>query len=384
MYENIDAYVASLVNRSTPDKTAWNMELIRSGEPTRWNYIDGCMLTALQSLGEITGNDRYLDFVVQVMDYFVDEDGTIRRFKIDAHELDSINEGRVLFAAYQRTGKEKYRKAIQFLHDYLKEQPRTAEGSYWHKKVYVNQVWLDGIYMAMPFQAMYERAFGTPDYSDILHQIRIVRERMRDPVTGLYYHGYDSSRSIYWADSVTGLSKSFWLRAIGWFSIALADLLEIIREPDVRDELSEIFRDLMESISVYADPESGMYYQVVDQGGREGNYLECSGSSMIAYSMLKGVRLGILDSSFRSLAEKTFNGIIRCCMVAENGEIRLKNICLVAGLGDMHGRPRDGTFEYYISEPVVENDAKGVAPFVLCYSEIIRANQASKSDTRPS
>ena len=372
MYEMIDRYIRSLIADSTPDRTAWNMELIRQGRSGSWNYIDGCMLTALMTLGELTGNNSYCEFAERVVDHYVREDGSIDTLKPELHRLDDVNEGRVLFPAYRRTGKEKYRRAADCLIRMLQEQPRTAEGNYWHKDVYVQQVWLDGIYMAQPFRALYEKEFGKRDYSDIIAQVRNVRRHMRDAKTGLYYHGYDSSRSAYWADPETGLSSSFWLRAIGWFSIALADLIEIIDEEPIRQEIATMLRELMEAIAVYADPETGMYYQVVDQGAREGNYLESSGSAMIAYAMLKGARLGALDPACRELGRKTFDGLVNTCLTVDGEKLGLTNICLVAGLGDMGGKRRDGSYGYYISEPVVSNDAKGVAPFVLCYSEIKR------------
>ena len=196
---------------------------------------------------------------------------------------------------------------------------------------------------------------------------------MKDEKTGLYYHGIDYSKSIFWADKETGLSKNFWLRSIGWFSVALADIIEICDLPDVKAELSEIFSELMRSVLKYRDGESGMYWQVVDCPGKEGNYLETSGSSMLAYSMLKGARLGVLSPEFSRLGRETFDGILeKYLTVSEDGELVLGGICLVAGLGPENNTRRDGSYEYYISEPVVENDAKGVAPFVLCYTEILR------------
>ncbi|MBR1407873.1 MAG: glycoside hydrolase family 88 protein [Clostridia bacterium] len=372
MDERIDRFIQSLVEQSTPERTAWNVERLTRPGKTGWNYIDGCMLTALQTLSEITGEKSFADFVESVLDAYVRDDGSIDSFDAEKHRLDDINEGRVLFPVYQKSGKEKYRLAAETLHRALKAQPRTGEGSYWHKEVYPNQVWLDGIYMAMPFQALYERHFGQGDYSDIVRQIRTVRDRMRDPQTGLYYHGYDYSRKAYWADPVTGLSRSFWLRAIGWFSVALTDLCEIVTDADAAAEIAEILRDLMRSLRAYCDEETGLYWQVVDQPGREGNYLESSGSAMIAYSMLKGARLGVLDDEYRGLGRKTFDGLAQRHLTFEDGRMGLDHICLVAGLGTMGGKERDGSYEYYISEPVVSNDAKGVAPFVLCYSEIRR------------
>ena len=376
MHETIERYILELVRRSTPRRTAWNLEKIREGKDVSWNYIDGCMLTALLAMTEITGDDRYAAFVEQVGDSFVREDGTVDTFEADKHALDDYNEGRILFPLYARTEKEKYRKAAEYLYRSLKEQPRTEEGNFWHKLIYPNQVWLDGTYMALPFLAMYENTFGKGDIGDIMQQLRTVRKRMRDPKTGLYYHGYDASRKAFWADPETGLSKNFWLRAIGWFSLALTDLTEIFpKGMEERAELADTLRELLEAISHYADPETGMYLQVVDQKGREGNYPETSGSAMIACAMLKGARLGVLDEGFRELGKKTFEGIQNRFLKIRDGMVGLENICLVAGLGPENNRRRDGSYEYYISEPVVSDDAKGAAPFVLCYTEIRRLDK---------
>ena len=372
MYENIEKYVLNLVKQSSPEHTVWNQERIRQSKPTSWNYVDGCMLTALLNMAEITGDGTYFAFVESMLDWFVNEDGSIKTLAADKHSLDDINEGRVLFEVYRRTGKAKYQKAIQTLVQQVNRQPRTPSGNFWHKAIYPNQVWLDGIYMVMPFLALYINSQGKEDYSDIVRQIKNVEAHMRDPETGLYYHGYDESKSIFWADSETGLSQNFWLRAIGWFSVALVDLIEIMRPGEDRNELVRIFSRLCSDISVYRDPDSGMYYQVVDKAGQQGNYLESSGSCMIAYAMLKGARLGVLDSDYSELGQKTFDGVVKRCLKFEGDEMSLGSICLVAGLGPENNRKRDGSFAYYISEPIVENDAKGTAPFVMAYTEIRR------------
>ena len=376
MYAEIDAYIRRLVRESSPERTAWNMERVRQGKPAHWNYIDGCMLNALLTLSDITGEALFADFVETFVDSFVGEDGAIRTYDPSKYNLDDINEGRVLFPLYAKTKNEKYRLAADRLAEQLKHQPRTLEGSFWHKRIYPDQVWLDGIYMAQPFRALYARELGDKDYTDIVQQIETVRARMYDPEKGLYYHGYDASKTIFWADPVTGCSKSFWLRAMGWFATALVDLLEIVDDPGARARLRPIFTELMEGVARYADEETGLYYQVVDQGGRAGNYLETSGSSMMAYAMLKGARLGVLGPEYAQLGRKTFDGILRRYFRAEGEDVELGGICLVAGLGPADDLRRDGSYQYYISEPVVKNDAKGVAPLVMCYTEVIRSRPA--------
>ena len=373
MYANIDRYIDRLITESTPDLPIWNIESIRQGKKPHWNYIDGCMITSLLAMSEITGDDKYFNFAERFIDYYVAEDGSILGYDVENYNLDDLNEGRVLFELYRKTGKEKYRLAIENQRQQLLTQPRTCTGNFWHKLIYPNQIWLDGIYMAQVFSTMYAKEYGGADYSDMLRQIENVNKYMQDMATGLYFHGLDCSKTIFWADKETGLSRNFWLRSVGWFTVALVDIIEICDDECVRSKLTTIFTDLIKSIRNFRDTESGLYWQVVDQPGRDGNYLETSGSSMIAYAMLKGARLGVLDGSYADLGKATFDGICeRYLKASEGGELNLGGICLVAGLGPENNLRRDGSYEYYISEPIVENDAKGVAPFVLCYTEILR------------
>ncbi|MGN0641120.1 MAG: glycoside hydrolase family 105 protein [Oscillospiraceae bacterium] len=373
MYEKIDRYIDKLLDGSTPDAPLWNIESIRQGKKPSWNYIDGCMITALLCASEITGETKYADFAEKFIDYYVFDDGSIRGYSKEKYNLDDVNEGKVLFELYEKTGKEKYKKAIFLLESQLEEQPRTVTGNFWHKKIYPNQIWLDGLYMGQVFSTLFKKYFGNKDYSDVVNQFKNVRKLMFDEDKKLYYHGCDCSKTAFWADKETGRSKSFWLRAIGWFCISLIDNIDYIDDENAKAELVKIFAEAIDGISQYADAETGMYYQVVDQGGREGNYLETSGSSMIAYAMMKGARLGVIDKKFAEMGRKTFDGICKKYLsISDNGDLNLGGICLVAGLGPEDNKRRDGTFEYYISEPVVENDAKGVAPFVLCYTEVKR------------
>ena len=373
MYSKIDAYVNRLVDDSAPDTPMWNIENIRMGKKPHWNYIDGCMVCAFMEIAEITGNKKYSDFVERFVDYYVKEDGSILGYDKEKYNLDDVNEGRVLFPLYKKTGNEKYRLAIELQKSQLNDQPRTCTGNFWHKLIYPNQIWLDGLYMAQVFNTMYAKEYGGKDYSDVLMQIKNVRKYMFDEEHKLFYHGLDCSKSAFWADKETGLSKNFWLRAIGWFTVSMVDIISIMDDEAAKAEISVIFRETIDGILQYRDCESDMYYQVVNMGGREGNYLETSGSAMIAYAIMKGARIGALPKEYWSLGQSTFDGITKKYLtVSEDGSLNLSGICLVAGLGPENNPRRDGSFEYYISEPVVENDAKGVAPFVLAYTEILR------------
>ncbi len=372
-YSLIDKYIDRLIDDSTPDRPIWNIENIKHGKPAGWNYIDGCMMTSLYTTYLLTGKKKYLDFIDRFVDYYVFEDGTIRGYELDTYNVDNINEGRVLFDLYRETGKPKYRKAIDLLYSQLKTQPRTAIGNFWHKKIYPNQVWLDGLYMAQVFYTRYEAEInGGKDYEDIVKQFQNVYDNMYDKQKRLYYHGWDYSKTAFWADKKTGLSKSFWLRSVGWYTVGLVDCICYLSSGanDAKTRLVKIFRDTIEGLEKYIDGDSKMFWQVVDRGGMEGNYLETSGSAMIAYAMMKGARFGYLDKRYAKLGEEVFNGICKKYLTETDGKLNLGGICLMAGLGPETNRKRDGSYEYYISEPVVENDAKGTGPFVMAYTEI--------------
>ena len=196
----IERYVERMMAESTPERPLWNIEKIKEGKVNGWNYIDGCMMIALLNLYRITGQTRYYEFAENFLDYYVFEDGSLRGFNEEEYNLDNICEGRVLFDVYAMSGKEKYRKAIETLYGQILRQPRTHEGNFWHKAIYPNQVWLDGLYMAQVFYARYTTEMeGGKNYDDIRRQFRTVREKMFDPATGLYRHGYDASKTAFWA-----------------------------------------------------------------------------------------------------------------------------------------------------------------------------------------
>ena len=371
----IEQYIDELIERSTLDVPVWNIEKAKNGLKAGWNYIDGCMILALLETYNTTGEKKYLDFADAFIDHRVQEDGTIAGYSVEEYNIDNVNAGKTLFQLYDITGKEKYRKAIDLIYSQIKGQPRTEVGNFCHKKIYPNNVWMDGLYMGQPFYMEYETRFNDrKHYADIFSQFANVVKYMRDEETGLYYHGYDASKSIFWCDKETGLSKNFWLRAIGWYSMALLDTLSKTEPEGFEAEyenLKKVFKELIDSLLKYQD-ESGMWYQLPALLGKEPNYLETSGSAILAFSILRGVRLGFLPESYRAYGVKAFDGIRNKYMKTEDGRLHLGGICLVAGLGPANNERRDGSFAYYMSEPVVEDDAKGVGPFLLAYTEIRR------------
>lgn len=372
MKEIIEKYIDKLMT-SEPDKPLWNIEAIRLGKKVSWNYIDGCMMGSLIDLYKTTKEEKYINFVKKYIDYFVNEDGSILGYNPEKYSTDDICESRVLFDLYDIYKDEKYKKAIDLTFTQIKGQPRTKEGNFWHKAIYENQIWLDGLYMAQPFYTRYQTRYGQKDYADIINQFKNVRKLMFDDKAKLYYHGYDSSRKMFWADKETGLSKNFWLRSIGWFTVALADVYDYMDEQmyDEYHTIKELLKETIDGILKYQDSESKMFWQVPNFPGREGNYLETSGSAMIAYAILKGVRLKALPERYRQIGIDIFNGICKKYLsVNKDGDLNLGGICLVAGLGPDNNRRRDGSYEYYISEPVVENDAKGVGPLIMAFTEM--------------
>ena len=368
----IEQYIDNLMTQSTPEFPIWNIEKARAGKKSGWDYIDGCMIMALLEIYSTTGEQKYLNFADYYEDFRIHDDGTIDGYDINTYNCDELNGGKNLFTLYRLTKKEKYKKALDKLYEQVKNQPRTKEGNFWHKRIYPNQVWLDGLYMAQPFYMEYETTFnGCKNVDDIYNQFFNVEKIMKDPETGLYYHGYDSSKSIFWADKQTGLSQNFWLRALGWFSMALLDTLNKApdRECENWKKLKTIFINLCESMLKFQD-ESGMWYQVPNYPKKGKNYLETSGSAIYAYSLLKGFRTGILqDKKFQDAGIKAFEGICEKYLNTDSGKLSLGGICLVAGLGPEKDLRRNGTFDYYMSEPIVQDDAKGVGPFILAYNE---------------
>jgi unsaturated rhamnogalacturonyl hydrolase len=335
----------------------------------RWAYVPGMMLLAFSRLSEESGEDRYFDYVKKHMDLFVQPAGSVRTYSVEEYNLDQVNQGKVLFPLIKRTGELRYEKAAHLLAAQLKGHPRTNEGGFWHKKIYPYQMWLDGLYMSSPFLAEYAKTFGQPElFDEVARQILLVEKNTRDPKTGLLFHGWDESKEQRWCDPETGKSRFFWSRAMGWYSMAIVDTLEHFPvDHPKRGTICGIFERMVEALSLVQD-ESGIWHQVLDRGGQQGNYLEASGSAMFTFSIAKGVRLGYLSNKFKPVAAKGFQGMLERLVTSDGERVHLHQICHGAGLG---GSPYRGeSYEYYVGEKIVSDAMMGLAPFMFAAMEV--------------
>ncbi len=343
----------------------------------KWNYEQGLMLWALHQMSLHSGDAKYDQFVVKNLDQYVDANGGIKTYKMSDYNLDLIAPGRALLAAFEKTGQEKFRIAADTLREQLREQPRTREGGFWHKKIYPYQMWLDGLYMAEPFYAEYAYIHNEAGaFDDIANQFMWIASHTRDAKTGLYYHGWDERKQEPWVDKKTGCSPSFWGRAIGWYVMGLVDVLDYFpREHPMRDSLITILRDACAGLLKWRDPETNLWYLVLDQGKRDGNYLESSSAAMFVYAFAKGARKGYLDQKYLSAAQQSFEGILRYHVTVDgDGWVNLHHTIKGAGLGGKQNR--DGSFQYYTSERQRTNDMKGIGPFLLAAIELEAAGRA--------
>lgn len=341
-----------------------------------WNYEDGCVLKGYADLYAAGGDRAYRDFVLRYLERRVTPEGSIPTYPEDKYNIDSTNAGKVLFFAYDETGDERYRKAADYLASRLVHHPRCACGNFWHKEIYPEQIWLDGLYMAQPFRVEYDMRFGgRKDAPDVARQFLNVRKYLYNPDKKLYYHACDLAKKQPWAHRETGCSPNFWLRSMGWYLMALIDCIDKMDERlyEHYRALIDLFREAVPGILQYADGRTGLFYQVIDRADAPGNYLETSGSAMVIYAVLKGVRLGVLDGEKYLLwAKAAFESLTKEKLRQDGaGAWHLEGICAVAGLGP--GEKRDGSVAYYLSEPVVADDAKGVGPYMMAYAEYLRA-----------
>lgn len=344
----------------------------------RWDYTTSLLGLSMLKLADATGRKAYGEWGAQTVESFVADDGSIRTYKMEEFNIDMIPPGKVMLLRWEQGVRDaKFRTAIETMREQMRKHPRTSDGGFWHKLRYPHQMWLDGLFMASPFLAHYGKVFEEPAmFDEVARQISLMDRHAYDAKTGLYYHAWDEKREQSWADKETGRSPNFWSRAIGWYGMALVDSLDFFSptHPEV-EHINDILRRLADGIVKYQDPATGLWWQVTDQGGREGNYREGTASSMFVYILAKGINRGYLPrETYLPALLKGYEGLIRDLIKPEGdtGRISLTQCCAVAGLGytNSKGMARDGSFEYYISEPIIDNDLKGTGPFILAGIEL--------------
>lgn len=348
-----------------------------------WGYEYGMTLEGIYAVYKATGDKKYLDFVVKTMDTFIKQDGTINGYRLDEYNIDHLNNGKMVLKLWDETKEERYKIAAATLFSQTKTHPRTSEGVFWHKMIYPHQIWCDGLYMGATFMAAYVARFGSEqDWADIVHQFTKSYPHLVDEKTGLLYHAWDESKSMLWCNKETGLSEHFWGRAMGWYVMALADVIDYMPENHAgRAALSEILNKCLTALLKVQDPKAHVWYQILNMPEHKQNYLEASASCMITASLFKAIRIGVLDQSNLEAVKNAYQGLLdEFILETREGLINLNKICYVAGLGGQDRR--DGSFAYYMSEPIISNEPKGLGPFLFASIEFEQL--AANKDARAS
>jgi unsaturated rhamnogalacturonyl hydrolase len=362
--------MARSVMERYPHLTEYDLRFHGARTP-KWQYDIAMVGQAIDRLG--TFDEAFSSYMKDYMDFLIDGEGRISDYRLCDYNLDKINPGNNLLILFERTGEEKYLKALQQLVTQLEGQPHNPDGGFWHKAVYPYQMWLDGVYMSSPFMARYAAQFHEPRWFDrVQRQISVIESHTRDTVSGLLYHAYDASRGMKWSDDETGCSPHFWGRAMGWYMMAMVDALDFFPEDHPgREEIIGILQRTAAALLKVRDGETGLWYQVLDMGGQAGNYLEASASCMFTYAIAKGARMGYLDPSYREIASTSFDAILEhFIVVEEDGLVSIDHGCFAAGLGGLNYR--SGSYEYYVNERKGKNDSKSVGPFIMAAFELGR------------
>jgi unsaturated rhamnogalacturonyl hydrolase len=342
-----------------------------------WNYKDDLCVIGASDLADATGDDRWNHYIVENRNWLMHEDGTVANWKENENNIDKVSFGKSLRILRDLTGDARFDAGVKKAYAFLDTYPRTETGNFWHKDIYPNQVWLDGLYMAMPFYAKSLVETGDDRWDDIIDQFESAHRLLWNEEKQLYMHACDVSRKAEWADPVTGRSPAVWLRAEGWYLMALADTYELAKGRTPRaEELIPLLKNALDGILKYQAPETHMFYQVVDMADFPGNYPETSGSAMVAYALMKGARLGILDASYGEKGSEVLDGIRDTYLKEEADGWHLYGICASAGLGagpDPHNRKdRTGKPEYYVSEAQMIDNQHGTAACMMAVSEQVR------------
>lgn len=340
------------------------------GIPPKWNYEQGVVLKAIEQMWYTTGDGKYFRHIQKGMDHWINADGTHKNYELEEYNIDHVTPALAMMTLYRVTGQEKYKKMVGLFRSQLKTHPRTKEGGFWHKKIYPWQMWLDGLYMGQPFYAEYSKVYGEDNWNDIANQFVWMEKNALDPKTGLLYHGWDESKEQRWANKQTGQSPHFWGRAMGWYAMGIVDTLDHFpKDHPRRKEIEAILDRLATAITKVQDPKSGVWWDILDLGGKEKNYLESSASAMFVYAIARGVREGYLPAKHMKVAVRGWDGIKKEFIKTNaDGHTEWHGTVSVSGLG---GNPyRDGSYEYYMSEKIRLNDAKGLGPAIKAALEM--------------
>ena len=337
----------------------------------KWNYTTGLELKSFMDAVDRYDLPEVVAYVKEWADTMATEKGEVFGYKKSNYNVDHICPARIYFDLHDMYGDQdkRYRRVTRMIREQIDSQPRTQSGEFWHKQIYPNQVWLDGFYMALPFYAEYTKRYAPKEqkdslFADIVHQFVAGAENTYDPATGLFRHAWDESKSMFWCDPQTGLSAHAWGRATGWYAIALVEVLDYLPEdhPGYKTLIGQL-NYFLEVLPKWADPKTGMWYQVLDCPDRKGNYQEATCSIMFTYAFLKGLRKGYIDDSHADYIKGLYQKFIdRFIKENPDGTISMTDCCAVGGLGGK--QMRKGDFDYYLSEPIIDNDCKGVGPFI--------------------
>ena len=337
----------------------------------KWNYTTGLELKSFMDAADRYDLPEVVAYVKEWADTMATEKGKVFGYKKSNYNVDHICPARIYFDLHDMYGDQdkRYRRVTRMIREQIDSQPRTKSGEFWHKQIYPNQVWLDGFYMALPFYAEYTKRYAPKEqrdslFADIVHQFVAGAENTYDPATGLFRHAWDESKSMFWCDPQTGLSAHAWGRATGWYAIALVEVLDYLPEdhPGYKTLIGQL-NYFLEVLPKWADPKTGMWYQVLDCPERKGNYQEATCSIMFTYAFLKGLRKGYIDDSHADYIKGLYQKFIdRFIKENPDGTISMTDCCAVGGLGGK--QMRKGDFDYYLSEPIIDNDCKGVGPFI--------------------
>ena len=346
---------------------AWQID---GTEKPKWDYKMGLVLSAFEKLYKKTNEKVYLNYIKGYADEMIDADGNIKKYDIKEYNIDCANPAKLLFNLYDVTKDKRYLKVLQQIRTQLESQPRTASGGFWHKQIYPNQMWVDGLYMAEPFYTEYTVKYENGKaLDDVAKQFELVQNHLVDKKTGLVYHAWDESKEIAWANPETRTSPTIWGRGIGWYMMALVETLDYYPKTNKNYKILVSYLNQMAKRVDKNKSASGLWYQVADKPEMTGNYLESSSSGMIIYALAKGADKGYLTSGYKKMAQKSFDAYVKEFVKKDDkGQVIISNVSSNVGLG---GKPfRDGTNQYYINSKTKDNSSPALAAFLLSAIEL--------------